>query len=379
MPVNGISQIGSSPLLVYFDNGATTQKPHCVIDSYHTFYQTDNANVHRASHALSARATTAFEHARNTVKTFINAKSNKEIIWTKGTTEGINLIAMTLGRKILKRGDEILLATSEHHANIVPWQLIAEQTGAVIKAVALDAMGCVNIADFEQNLNSKTKLFCCAHLSNVIAKINPVSDLIKKAKSVGAITVIDGAQAVAHFPIDVQVLDCDFYVFSAHKMYGPTGVGILYGKQALLEKMPPYQGGGEMIKQVSFNAPTTFNTLPFKFEAGTPNIAGVIAFSKAIEFISGYDAKEIYDYEKKLTSYSTIIKSERRWRRSLSSGLTAARTNLSFCISRRRIFITRLLRPNVFRAPASVDSTVTSSTNSTGSSARFSRAWKTTD
>ena len=303
LPVNGISQIGSSPLLVYFDNGATTQKPHCVIDSYHTFYQTDNANVHRASHALSARATTVFEHARNTVKTFINAKSNKEIIWTKGTTEGINLIAMTLGRKILKRGDEILLATSEHHANIVPWQLIAEQTGAVIKAVALDAMGCVDIADFEQNLNSKTKLFCCAHLSNVIAKINPVSDLIKKAKSVGAITVIDGAQAVAHFPIDVQVLDCDFYVFSAHKMYGPTGVGILYGKQALLEKMPPYQGGGEMIKQVSFNAPTTFNTLPFKFEAGTPNIAGVIAFSKAIEFISGYDAKEIYDYEKKLTSY----------------------------------------------------------------------------
>lgn len=303
LSVNGISQIGSSPLLVYFDNGATTQKPHCVIDSYHTFYQADNANVHRASHALSARATTAFEHARNTVKTFINAKSNKEIIWTKGTTEGINLIAMSLGRKILKSGDEIILALSEHHANIVPWQLIAEQTGAVIKTVTLDAMGRVDMLVFQQLLNCKTKVICCAHLSNVIGKINPINELIKKAKSVGAITVIDGAQAVAHFPIDVQSLDCDFYAFSAHKMYGPTGVGVLYGKQSLLDNMPPYQGGGEMIKQVSFNTPTTFNSLPFKFEAGTPNIAGVIAFNKAIEFISAYDAKQIHGYEKQLTIY----------------------------------------------------------------------------
>jgi cysteine desulfurase/selenocysteine lyase len=303
LPVNGRPQSGSSLPLVYFDNGATTQKPHCVIDSYHSFYQTSNANVHRASHALSTKATTAFEQARNNIKTFINAKSNKEIIWTKGTTESINLIAMSLGRKILKQGDEIIVALSEHHANIVPWQLIAEHTGAVIKTVALDEMGRVELSAFDKALNSKTKVFCCAHLSNVIAKINPISELIQKAKSVGAITVIDGAQAVAHLPIDVQSLDCDFYAFSAHKMYGPTGVGVLYGRQALLETMPPYQGGGEMIKQVSFSKPTTFNDLPYKFEAGTPNIAGVIAFSKAIEFIRSYDAKKIRDYEKQLTIY----------------------------------------------------------------------------
>ena len=302
-PVRDRSQDEFSLPLVYFDNGATTQKPNCVIDCYHSFYQTSNANVHRASHALSAKATMAFEQARNKVKTFINAKSDKEVIWTKGTTESINLIAMSLGRKILKQGDEILLALSEHHANIVPWQLIAAQTGAVIKTVALDTMGRVDLPAFERLLNSKTKIFCCAHLSNVIAKLNPVNELIKKAKSVGAITVIDGAQAVAHFPIDVQLLDCDFYAFSAHKMYGPTGVGVLYGKQALLETMPPYQGGGEMIKQVSFKTPTTFNALPFKFEAGTPNIAGVIAFSKAVEFINGYDTEQIRDYEKKLTIY----------------------------------------------------------------------------
>ena len=303
LPVNDLSPTGSSLPLVYFDNGATTQKPNCVIDSYKSFYQMSNANVHRASHALSAKATTAFEQARNSIKTFINAKSNKEVIWTKGTTESINLIAMSLGRKILDRGDEIILAVSEHHANIVPWQLIAEQTGAIIKTVALDELGRIDVIAFEGYLNPKTKIFCCAHLSNVIAKINPLSELIQKAKSVGAITVIDGAQAVAHFQIDVQLLDCDFYAFSAHKMYGPSGVGVLYGKQALLEAMPPYQGGGEMIKHVSFSTPTTFNSLPFKFEAGTPNIAGVIAFSKAIEFISAYDTEQIRDYEKQLTTY----------------------------------------------------------------------------
>jgi SufS family cysteine desulfurase len=289
--------------IVYFDNGATTQKPDCVIDSYQSFYHTLNANVHRASHMLSSKATTAFEQARDSVKTFINAKSNKEIIWTKGTTESINLIAMSLGRKILKQGDEILIAVSEHHANIVPWQIIAEQTGAIIQTVKLDEMGRIDVTDFEQLLCSRTKIVCFAHISNVIGKTNPVNDLIIKAKSVGAITVIDGAQAVAHFPIDVKALDCDFYVFSAHKMYGPTGVGVLYGKQVLLEGMPPYQGGGEMIKQVSLNRPTTFNELPFKFEAGTPNIAGIIAFSKAIKFISAYDAKKVHDYEKELTNY----------------------------------------------------------------------------
>jgi SufS family cysteine desulfurase len=301
LPVIGKSEPGPPSPLVYFDNGATTQKPNCVIDSYHSFYKTANANVHRASHTLSAKSTTAFEHARKCVQTFINAKSSKEVIWTKGTTESLNLIASSLGGKILNKGDEIILALSEHHANIVPWQLIADQTGAIIKTVSLDPAGRVDISAFELLLNSKTKVVCCAHLSNVIGKINPVNELIKKAKSVGAITVIDGAQAIAHFPIDVQALDCDFYTFSAHKMYGPTGVGVMYGKKAILETMPPYQGGGEMIKHVSFKTPTTFNTLPFRFEAGTPNIAGVIAFSKAVEFISAYNGKEIHDYETKLT------------------------------------------------------------------------------
>jgi len=301
--VHSLSQIDTSSSLVYFDNGATTQKPNCVIDSYQSFYQTANANVHRSSHVLSAKATAAFEHARNSVKNFINAKSEKEIIWTKGTTESINLIAMSLGQEVLNQGDEIIIALSEHHANIVPWQIIAAQTGSVIKTVALDAMGRVDLNAFDRVLNNKTKVFCCAHISNVVGKINPLCELIQKAKSVGVITVIDGAQAVAHFPVDVQLLDCDFYAFSAHKMYGPTGVGVLYGKQALLEAMPPYQGGGEMIKKVSFNTPTTYNILPFKFEAGTPNIAGVIAFSKAIEFISEYDAIQIRDYEKQLTVY----------------------------------------------------------------------------
>jgi len=289
--------------LVYFDNGATTQKPDCVIECYQYFYQNINANVHRASHLLSAKATTAYEHARGSVKAFINAKSNKEIIWTKGTTESINLIAASLGKQILKFGDEIILTVSEHHANIVPWQLIAEQTGAVIKVVALDETGKLDINGFNKLVTHNTKIVCCAHVSNVLAKINPINEVIKKAKSVGAITVIDGAQAVAHFSVDVQALDCDFYVFSAHKMYGPTGVGVLYGKQDLLEAMPPYQSGGEMIKVVSFKEQTTFNSLPFKFEAGTPNIAGVVAFAKAINFISQYNKSEVTDYEYQLTNY----------------------------------------------------------------------------
>jgi len=301
--VGKVRKLDSSSPLVYFDNGATTQKPHCVIDSYHAFYQTMNANVHRSSHALSTKATTAFEHARNNVQNYINAKSNKEIIWTKGTTESINLIAMCLGRTILNKGDEIILALSEHHANIVPWQLIAEQTGAIIKIVELDSHGCVSLSFFDSVLSDKTKVFCCAHVSNVIGKINPIVELIQKARSVGAISVIDGAQAIAHFPIDVQLLNCDFYVFSAHKMYGPTGLGVLYGKQKLLDIMPPYQSGGEMIKKVSFNTPTTFNMLPFKFEAGTPNISAVIAFSKTIDFIKSYRVEQIHDYEKELITY----------------------------------------------------------------------------
>lgn len=289
--------------LVYLDNGATTQKPDCVIDCHQYFYQNINANVHRASHLLSAKATTAFEQARHTVQTFINAKTHKEIIWTKGATESINLVASSLGKKILGLGDEIILSVSEHHANIVPWQLIAEQTGAVIKTISLDAAGRIDLTNFDTLLTDKTKIVCCAHVSNVLAKINPINEIIQKAKSVGAITVIDGAQAIAHFSVDVQALDCDFYVFSAHKMYGPTGVGVLYGKEMLLEAMPPYQSGGEMINTVSFKKQTTFNSLPFKFEAGTPNIAGVIAFTKAIKFIRQYPSAEIAEYEQRLTQY----------------------------------------------------------------------------
>jgi len=288
---------------IYFDNGATTQKPERVIECHQHFYQNINANVHRASHQLSAKATLSFEQARNTVKNFINAKSDKEVIWTKGATEGINLLASSLGRKILGAGAEIILAVSEHHANIVPWQLIAQQTGASIKILTLDTSGKIDLAAFDKLLTKKTKIICCAHISNIVGKINPISEIIQKSKAVGAITVIDGAQAIAHCPVDVQLLDCDFYVFSAHKMYGPTGVGVLYGKQALLESMPPYQSGGEMIKTVSLNEQTTFNSLPFKFEAGTPNIVGVIAYAETINFISQYHNAEIIEYEQKLTQY----------------------------------------------------------------------------
>lgn len=289
--------------ITYFDNGATTQKPNEVIESLSFFYQNINANVHRGSHHLSTKATSAFEQARNTVKHFINAQSDKEIIWTKGTTESLNLLASSLGKKVLTAGDEIILAVSEHHANIVPWQLMAEQAGASIKVLSLDVEGRVDLAVLDKLLTYKTKILCCAHVSNVLGKINPIVDMIRRAKKVGAITVIDGAQAVAHFPIDVQALDCDFYVFSAHKMYGPTGVGVLYGKKALLEAMPPYQSGGEMIKHVSLSTPTTFNDLPFKFEAGTPNIAGVLAFADAIRFIKQFNHVDIEAYEQQLTHY----------------------------------------------------------------------------
>ena len=289
--------------IVYFDNGATTQKPDSVITCYQHYYQNLNANVHRASHHLSAKATASFEQARKTVKTFINAKSDKEIIWTKGTTESINLLASSLGKQILSIGDEIILAVSEHHANIVPWQLIAQETGSLIKVLSLDAAGRVDLNELDVLLTEQTKIVCCAHVSNVLGKINPIVDIINKAKKVGAITVIDGAQAIAHFPVDVQALDCDFYVFSAHKVYGPTGVGVLYGKELLLDAMPPYQAGGEMIKTVSFNKKTTFNVLPFKFEAGTPNIAGIIAFAEAIHFINQFNHAEITAYEEKLTQY----------------------------------------------------------------------------
>ncbi|MGB0936656.1 MAG: SufS family cysteine desulfurase [Colwellia sp.] len=299
------SQVDSKPKvsLVYLDNAATTQKPSTVISAYQQFYKTQNANVHRASHALSMRATTAFERSRESVKDFINAQSIEEIIWTRGSTESINLVANSLGKFLFEAGDEIVISASEHHANIVPWQLIAQTTGAVIKVLPIDEAGRIALDSLDTVITSKTKIVCCAHISNVIGKINPIEQVITKAKQIGALTLIDGAQAVAHLTIDVKALDCDFYIFSAHKMYGPTGVGVLYGKKQLLEKMPPYQGGGEMIKKVSFNEPTTFNKLPFKFEAGTPNIAGIVAFEEAISLVKSLDKKQASDYEIMLTNY----------------------------------------------------------------------------
>ncbi|PKI16064.1 SufS family cysteine desulfurase [Colwellia sp. 12G3] len=310
-----IEKSGLTSSLIYFDNAATTQKPQQVIDSQQHYYQHLNANVHRASHQLSSKATFAFEKARSLVQGFIRAKSIKEIIWTKGATESINIVAQSLARNTLKPGDEIVLCASEHHANIVPWQIVAEQTGAVIKVLPLTNNGYIDVAEMDNIITDRTKFVTCAHISNVLGRINPIKKIIAKAKSVGAISLIDGAQAVAHLSIDVQSLDCDFYVFSAHKMYGPTGIGVLYGKKVLLECMLPYQGGGEMIKTVSFTQATTFNELPFKFEAGTPNIAGVIAFAECISFLTPFLADETNAYnlfEQKLVNhcYEALAKIE---------------------------------------------------------------------
>ncbi|WP_440874049.1 SufS family cysteine desulfurase [Thalassotalea sp. PLHSN55] len=288
--------------LVYFDNAATSQKPQTVIDAYQNYYQALNSNVHRASHAISAKSTSAYEAVREQVQKYIHASCLEQVIWTKGTTESINLIAQTWGRANLKAGDEILLSQSEHHANIVPWQIVAEQTGACIKVLPLTQTGEIDVSALERLISSKTRVVSVAHISNVIGKINPVKTIIAQAKKAGAITVIDGAQAVAHQAVNVEQLDCDFYVFSAHKMFGPTGVGVLYGKKALLEAMPVYQGGGEMIKQVSFEQ-THYNQIPFKFEPGTPNIAGVIAFGAALTFLSQQDAIAMLAYEQTLTRY----------------------------------------------------------------------------
>jgi cysteine desulfurase/selenocysteine lyase len=296
-----ISKVNGKPL-IYFDNAATTQKPNCVIDSHKNYYQSNNANVHRSSHALSARATVAYENVREKTKKFINAKTSKEIIWTKGCTEGINLVAQSWGRTRLQPDDEIVLSYSEHHANIVPWQVVAKQTGAKIKVLPLTQTGEIDVAQLEGVIGKRSKIVCFAHISNVVGRINPIEEIIRVANKYQALTLVDGAQAIAHLSVDVSTLGCDFYVFSAHKMYGPTGVGVLYGKQELLEKMPPYQAGGEMIKVVSFEQ-TTFNDLPYKFEAGTPNIAGVVALGAAISFIERQRHRGMFEYERQLTQY----------------------------------------------------------------------------
>ncbi len=286
---------------IYFDSAATTQKPQVVIDCLKNFYQQQNANVHRGSYQLSAAATSQFEQARVVLQAFINAPSIQEVIWTKGTTEAINLVATSWGLNNLKKGDEILLSYAEHHANFVPWQVVAQKTGATISVLPLTRTGIIDTSKLNSLVNERTRIVCCSHVSNVIGKLNPIEKIIARAKQVGALTLIDGAQAIAHYAIDVQAFDCDFYVFSAHKAYGPMGVGVLYGRKSLLNAMSPYQLGGEMIKKVSLTE-TTYNDLPFKFEAGTPNVAGCIAFAKAIDFLKQFD-ESLNVYEQQLVQY----------------------------------------------------------------------------
>ena len=290
--------------LVYFDNAATTQKPVQVIDAIVDYYKHDNANVHRGVHELSVRATHAYEFAREKVARFINAKSAKECIFVRGTTEAINLVANSYFLPILEEGDEVLLTHMEHHANIVPWQMICEKTGALLKVAPIDLNGELILEGFKELLSSRTKVFACCYASNALGTINPLEKMIEMAHAVGAKVVVDGAQATAHIPVDVQALNADFYAFSGHKMYGPTGIGVLWAKEELLNAMPPYQGGGEMIEQVSFNF-TTYAPIPHKFEAGTPNIAGAIGLGAAIDYLLALDMQAVLEYESQLLHYAT--------------------------------------------------------------------------
>lgn len=284
--------------MTYLDNAATTQKPHAVLDALQHYYTHDNANVHRSAHSISARATEAFEGARSAIQTFINAPVRESVIFTRGTTEAINLVANSYGNTF-KPNDEILLTAMEHHSNIVPWQLLAERTGAIIKTIPVTAAGELDMSVFEQRLSNRTRLVAVAHISNALGTINPIAELISKAHEQGAVVLVDGAQAMVHLPVDVQALDCDFYVFSGHKMLGPTGTGVLYGKQSLLQAMPPWQAGGEMIETVSFEQ-TTFNRLPYKFEAGTPDIAGAIGLGAAVKYLQNLDRSGVAAHEEKL-------------------------------------------------------------------------------
>ena len=290
--------------LIYFDNAATSQKPLKVINAISEYYLQENSNIHRGAHYLSNQATEKYEKSREAVRRFINAESTEEIILTKGTTESINLVASCLSQSLFKQGDEILISGLEHHANIVPWQIAAEKTGALIKVIPVLDSGELDMDAFKNLLNPKTKLLALSHISNALGTINPVEEMIALAKEKGALVLIDGAQSVPHMLVDVQALDCDFFCFSAHKIYGPTGIGVLYGKKSQLEKMPPYQSGGEMIKEVTFKG-TTFNDLPYKFEAGTPNIAGGIGLLAAIEFLEEVGLDHIARREAELLAYAT--------------------------------------------------------------------------
>src|SRR5690625_303730 len=298
-----LQQTAHGKPLVYLDNAATTQKPMAVIDAVDNYYRTQNSNVHRGAHYLGDLATAALEDARLSVARFLNAE-REEVIWTKGTTESLNLVAYSFGGSQLNAGDEVLVSTLEHHANIVPWQQVCERTGATLKVIPLATDGSLDLSGIDNLLTGNTKILSIAHASNALGTLNPVAELIAKARKVGAYVVLDGAQAVSHFSVDVKALDCDFYAFSGHKIFGPTGIGVLYGKKELLNAMPPYQTGGEMIETVSFEK-STWNRLPYKFEAGTPHIAGTVGLGAALEWLMAQDREAIWGHEKALLAYAT--------------------------------------------------------------------------
>lgn len=292
--------------LVYLDSGASAQKPTAVIEAVDHYYRNDHANVHRGVHTLSERATDAYEGARAKVCEFINARSISEIVFVRGTTEAINLVAQSYGRDQLCEGDEILITHMEHHSNIVPWQLLCEQTGAALKVVGINDRGELVLDDYNTMLGPRTRIVALTHVSNALGSIIPVREIVAKAHAVGAVVLVDGAQAVPHLAVDVQRLDCDFYAFSSHKVFGPTGVGVLYGREELLDAMPPYQGGGEMIREVTFEH-TVYNDVPHKFEAGTPNIAGVVGLGAALDYVNQIGLQNIEAYERELIAYATAL------------------------------------------------------------------------
>ena len=295
--------------LVYLDNAATTQKPQSVMEALNRYYAQQNANIHRGVHHLSQEATFAYERARARIRLFLNAADNAEVIFVRGTTEGLNLVAQSYGGSELRQGDEVLISQIEHHSNIIPWQMVCERTGALLRVVPVDDDGQFIFEEYERLLTERTRIVAVTHASNALGTINPLRDIIRLAHDRGAVVVVDGAQGVPHLPVDVRELDCDFYAFSGHKVFGPTGVGVLYGKKALLDAMPPYEGGGSMIKTVTFEK-TTYADLPAKFEAGTPHIAGGIALESAIDYVTGLGPERIAHYETALLDYATGLLSE---------------------------------------------------------------------
>jgi len=288
--------------LIYFDNGATSQKPQLVLDAINKFYSKENANIHRGVHFMSQKATTEYEESRKRIQRYINARKSEEIIFTKGTTEGINLVASSFG-ELLKAGDEIIISAMEHHSNIVPWQMLCMRKGLSLRVAPINEKGELLLETFKQMLSKKTKLVAITQISNTLGTVNPIKDIVSAAHDVGAKVLVDGGQSIQHMKIDVKEMNCDFYVFSSHKVFGPTGIGVLYGKEELLDAMPPYQGGGDMISRVTFER-TTYNELPFKFEAGTPHIAGGICLGKAFEFLESIDLKAAEEHERALAKYA---------------------------------------------------------------------------